>query len=555
MEDRKDQQFNTQEQAYDGTLAVYATRKALMNARPRRYHGEGVLRRTIRLVKGLKAAKKQAAELDYCSAENRRDLYKAVFKDAYAPLVASFENAADTLWNFLYSLWYDLLEIGTFIINFIIKAWYYIGAVLLFIRDKLWDVWLWLDVHKKAVFQIFVTVVTTIAVGLILVSSMSAYEYSYYGRKLGTARSKQEVYQMIDLLGDKLSENAGANISFDAERDIEFKRVFGFNQQVDSKDDILNTLTYMKDYRVTAYAININGKQTVILDKEEAAKAIIEAVKTHFAQPQEGYEYSSVSFAEDITVEEVNVVLSDIWNPDDAERYIETGTIRNVDESKYSPLVTVYASAKVTYDSETPFGIVYKRNNSMYLDEVRLVSEGIPGIQRIVALVQTVNGKEVSRLEQSNTTISDPVDAVYYQGTKEIPTRSGTGTWIFPLKTKYTISDYFGPRVAPIAGASTNHTGVDLATPGGSPIYAADGGTVTYAGYRGSFGLLVIVNHGGMWETWYAHCSSVLVKVGEDVYQGKVIARVGSTGRSTGNHLHFEVRYKGTPLDPLSLFR
>ena len=61
MEDRKDQQLNTQEQTYDGTLAVYATRKALMNARPRRYHGEGVLRRTIRLVKGLKAAKKQAA--------------------------------------------------------------------------------------------------------------------------------------------------------------------------------------------------------------------------------------------------------------------------------------------------------------------------------------------------------------------------------------------------------------------------------------------------------------------------------------------------------------
>lgn len=554
MEDSKEKQLETK-QAYDGTLAVYATRKALMNARPRRYHGEGVLRRTIRLVKGLKEAKKKADSLDYCSAENRRDLYKAVFSDACAPLVASAENAADTLWNFLYSLWYDILEIGAFIINFIIKAWYYIGAVLLFIRDKLWDVWLWLDVHKKAVFQIFVTVVSTIAVGLIMISSMSAYEYSYYGRKLGTARSKQEVYQMIELLGDKLSENAGANISFDAERDIEFKRVFGFNQQVDSRDDILNTLTYMKDYHVTAYAININGQQTVILDKEDAAKAIIQAVKDHFAAPLEGYEYTSVSFAEDITIEEVNVVLSDIWNPDDAERYLETGTIRNVDESRYEPMVTVYAAAKVTYDSETPFGIVYKRNNSMYLDEVRLVSEGVPGIQRIVALVQTVNGKEVSRLEQSNTTISEPVDAVYYQGTKEIPTRSGTGTWIFPLKTKYTISDNFGYRVAPIAGASTNHSGVDLATPNGSPIYAADGGTVTYAGWRGTYGLLVIVNHGGNWETWYAHCSSVLVKVGEDVYQGKVIARVGSTGRSTGSHLHFEVRYNGTPLDPLSLFR
>ena len=109
------------------------------------------------------------------------------------------------------------------------------------------------------------------------------------------------------------------------------------NQKVDSRDDILNTLTYMRDYHVTAYAIMINGEQTVILDKEEAAEAIIEAVKSHFASPQEGYEYTSVSFAEDITIEEVNVVLSDIWNPDDAERYIETGTVRNVDESEYMP--------------------------------------------------------------------------------------------------------------------------------------------------------------------------------------------------------------------------
>ena len=554
MEDNKDQQLDTK-QSYDGTLAVYATRKALMNTRPRKYHGEGVLKRTVRLVKGLKEAKGKADKLDYCSAENRRDLYKAVFNDACAPLVASAENAADTLWNFLYSLWYDILEIGTFIINFIIKAWYYIGAVLLFIRDKLWDVWLWLDVHKRAVFQIFVTVVTTIAVGLILVSSMSAYEYSYYGRTLGTARSKQEVYQMIELLGDKLSENAGANISFDAERDIEFKRVFGFNQKVDSRDDILNTLTYMNDYHVTAYAIIINGKQTVILDKQEAADAIVQAVKDHFAAPQEGYEYTSVSFAEDITVEEVNVVLSDIWNPDDAERYIETGTIRKVDESQYEPLVTVYASATVVADEETPYGVVYKTNSSMYLDEVRLVSEGVPGIQRVVALVQTVNGKEVSRVEQSNTTISEPVDAVYYQGTKQIPIRDGTGTWIFPIKTKYIISDAFGYRAVPIAGASSNHTGVDLSCPGGTPIYAADGGTVTFAGRRGSYGLMVIINHGGMWETWYAHCSQLLVKAGEEVYQGKVIARVGSTGLSTGDHLHFEARYKGTPIDPMSLYR
>ena len=133
--------------------------------------------------------------------------------------------------------------------------------------------------------------------------------------------------------------------------------------------------------------------------------------------------------------------------------------------------------------------------------------------------------------------------------------RSGSGTWIFPLKTKYVVTDGFGARAVPIAGASSDHKGVDLSTAYGASIYAADGGIVTFSGYQGSYGRLVKIDHGGGYETWYAHCSELLVKVGEDVYQGKVIAKVGSSGRSTGPHLHFEVHYKGVAFDPLSLYK
>jgi murein DD-endopeptidase MepM/ murein hydrolase activator NlpD len=190
----------------------------------------------------------------------------------------------------------------------------------------------------------------------------------------------------------------------------------------------------------------------------------------------------------------------------------------------------------------------------MYQDEVILAKEGKPGVQRIVALVQTENGTEVSRFEQQNITISEPVDAVYKQGTKEIPKRSGSGTWLFPIRARYIISDYFGYRVAPTAGASTNHKGIDISCAYGTPIYAADGGTVTYAGTRGSYGKLIIINHGGGYETYYAHESEIDVKVGEEVYQGKVIGKVGSSGVSTGPHLHFEIHYQGTPLNPLSFY-
>lgn len=84
----------------------------------------------------------------------------------------------------------------------------------------------------------------------------------------------------------------------------------------------------------------------------------------------------------------------------------------------------------------------------------------------------------------------------------------------------------------------------------GSSIKAADGGTVIYSGYYGSYGYLIEIDHGGGFTTRYAHCSELLVSKGEKVYQGQVIAKVGSTGYSTGPHLHFEVRKYGTTLNP-----
>ena len=536
------------------TLVIYKSKRAALTQAPVK-RGEGVFRRTARLVKGLKEARVKVKNLAYCSAENKAEIYGEVLHDAYEPVFTAAHKAADTLWNFLYKLLYDFLGIFVFIVNLFIKIFYYLGAGLRYLWEKLWDLRVWVDAHKRAIFQIFATVVVTVSLGLILVTSMSAYQYSYFGRPLGTAKTKRDVYQTIELLGDRLAQNAGANISFNAERDIEFKRVFGLGIDTDSQDDILNTLTYMSDIHVTGYAIAINGKQVAVMDKPETADAIIAAVKEYFAPKQEGWDYTSVSFEEEISIEEVNVNLSELWNPDDAARYIETGSVKDLrDDEAPNPLVTVYAAANVTYDEETSYGVKYVRDSSMYQDEVILQQEGKPGIQRIVAVVQTINGKEISRFEQSNTTISAPVDAVYKQGTKEIPQRSGSGTWLFPIKARYIISDYFGYRVAPTAGASTNHKGIDVACAYGTPIYAADGGTVTFAGRRGAYGLLIIISHGGGYESWYGHESEIDVKVGEEVYQGKVIGKVGSTGVSTGPHVHFEIHYQGTPLNPLLFY-
>lgn len=94
------------------------------------------------------------------------------------------------------------------------------------------------------------------------------------------------------------------------------------------------------------------------------------------------------------------------------------------------------------------------------------------------------------------------------------------------------------------------HTGLDIAAPNGTPIRAAAGGTVTYAGYHYSYGNLLIISHGNGIQTYYAHCSKLYVSNGQSVSQGQNIAAVGSTGNSTGNHLHLEVRVNGTAQNP-----
>ena len=112
------------------------------------------------------------------------------------------------------------------------------------------------------------------------------------------------------------------------------------------------------------------------------------------------------------------------------------------------------------------------------------------------------------------------------------------------------VASSFGWRRHPISGRHALHEGLDFPAPKGSPIYAASGGVVSEARYMTGYGKLVEINHGNGMSTRYAHASSIIVKLGDVVEKGQLIARVGSTGQSTGSHLHFEVRMAGHALDP-----
>lgn len=128
----------------------------------------------------------------------------------------------------------------------------------------------------------------------------------------------------------------------------------------------------------------------------------------------------------------------------------------------------------------------------------------------------------------------------------------GTGVYTWPTPGYRTISSPYGMRFHPILQTRKMHTGVDIAAPSGADIVAADSGVVIYAGWSGGYGQVIIIDHGAGMSTLYAHQSRFVASVGETVTKGQVIGKVGTTGWSTGPHLHFEVRINGSYTDPMA---
>lgn len=131
---------------------------------------------------------------------------------------------------------------------------------------------------------------------------------------------------------------------------------------------------------------------------------------------------------------------------------------------------------------------------------------------------------------------------------------AATGTYLWPSASSYYVTSQFGSRMHPILGYVTNHNGIDIGAPYGTSIYASDGGLVVTATYSYSYGNYVMICHGVGRYTLYAHMSSIAVSEGDTVKQGSVIGYVGSTGYSTGPHIHFEIMENDTRVNPLNYF-
>lgn len=162
---------------------------------------------------------------------------------------------------------------------------------------------------------------------------------------------------------------------------------------------------------------------------------------------------------------------------------------------------------------------------------------------------------EIDEMQSQSSSIASEINSYYSSLSTSDPgyTYTGSGTFTWPLSIAGRITSPFGYRTHPISGAYKMHTGVDIAAPKGTPVLAAESGTViTVKELSTGYGHYVIISHGSGIVTLYGHMSAIYVSVGETVSRGQQIGGVGTTGSSTGNHLHFEVRVNGSPVNPMN---
>lgn len=252
----------------------------------------------------------------------------------------------------------------------------------------------------------------------------------------------------------------------------------------------------------------------------------------------EGDTLSAIEIKVDIPMDDI-VAMNDSLDSINTTLQIGQKLIITVPE----PELSVTRVEEQYYDEIYDADVIYIDNDNWYTTDTKVHVQPSAGYRKVVAKVYYVNNKEVSREILKEEIIQEAVAKVVERGTRIPP------NFIRPISGGKKTSG-FGRRNTGIKGASTNHMGVDWATPTGTPVYASCGGTVAKAGWASGYGYVVYINHDGGRQTRYGHLSKVLVKVGQTVKQGERIALSGSTGVSSGPHLHFEILINGKNVNP-----
>lgn len=278
-----------------------------------------------------------------------------------------------------------------------------------------------------------------------------------------------------------------------------------------------------------------------VLSVEEAVKQLnLGTLEDDIYLVEPGDVLSTIAVAHKLSIQEIIAL-----NPNITENtLLQIGVELNV--TVYEPIVKVIVEKAEKVQEEIPFELEIKDDPDMWRGDTKVQQEGQKGERVVSYSIIQENGRTIESSIVNESILKEPIDHVVLKGTKVSSSR-GTGKLAWPAVGGY-ISSYQGMRWGSL------HKGIDIARPTNRNILAADNGTITFAGRDGGYGNKIIINHNNGMRTLYAHLASIDVKVGQTVAQGRKIGVMGTTGNSTGIHLHFEIYQNNQLRDPMNYF-
>lgn len=418
-----------------------------------------------------------------------------------------------------------------------------------------------------------------------------SYDLRLDGKHVAYVDNKRDYEKVILDLQKEEKEKTKLDIKGIANKVTVTEVTNGKKETID-QEELKKALSESLDWKVDAVAININEKPQVYLPDKDTAEKVIKAIKFAYIPDGEKLDEVSVDFEENVEIKNSEAKVSQLMDDVKAATFIAQGTdkikkhtiakgdnlwdiahandmtvteLRDANPQlkndflgigdelnlvKQEPLVNIVTSYKATEEEKVKYDTEYIKANDLWRGQSKVKTPGKDGKREVTYKLVYKNGVEVEKQLLQEKILEEPTTKVVYEGTKlMIASRGGggTGQLAWPIRGKIT-SGYGFRRLG-------FHTGIDIDGNTGDPIYAAEAGRVVRASWAGSYGYCVDIDHGDGVLTRYAHQSQILVKVGQQVRRGSLIGKVGSTGRSTGSHLHFEVRINNKHTNPLKYLR
>lgn len=438
--------------------------------------------------------------------------------------------------------------------------------------------------RKLAIYTYAVIALVSFAFMLVTMCSVG-YEGFIDNHSIGVARSKDEIEHIKQDLNDEIVHLSGSDEGQIQKIEYRFKIVSEDNYTAD--DEIRKNLVLHSDAMLNGCGIYVDGTLRVTLKSEGDAKIALDRIKNQYNA--DGMDCTSeilnkielkpveTTYSESCSIDEAIKALNDVtdstrdytvkagdslWgiaHEHDMNLYdflelnpqvgdvIRVGDILNVPSPK--PVVDVKTVIRgEVFEESVPAEMIEVEDSSLYIGQSKITDYGTDGLHKITADITKINGVEdVSvRAVIKDEVLSEPIPGKISVGTTPVPRGIGSGSYIWPV-SGFTITSRFGPRWGSV------HTGLDMALATGNPVHACDEGVVVFAGWnKGGYGNLIKVDHKNGYQTWYAHLSKIYVKNGEIVTKGETIGAVGSTGFSTGPHLHLEIRKNGAAKNPIN---